>query len=134
MNRLLLASLLILMIAYLGEAQNTSSLTTLEKVHQVLLDDHPTFDNLPMERPAIRTIKPFKCKIFPAQVKSSLQVHLPLTDNFTLRLVDASGNILFTHMQIFGENHVNLGHLKADRYYVEITSDKGKIVEEIVKT
>ncbi|NND35415.1 MAG: T9SS type A sorting domain-containing protein, partial [Saprospiraceae bacterium] len=62
------------------------------------------------------------------------QVVLPLTENFTFRLVDSAGNVLFSHYQIFGENQVNLSHLKADKYFVEISSDKGKIVEKITKT
>lgn len=79
-------------------------------------------------------IKPFECKVFPREVQSSLQVILPISEVFTLRLVDEKGNVLFVHYQIFGENQVNLGHLKAAKYFVEISSSKGKIVEEITKT
>ncbi|MBK8506566.1 MAG: hypothetical protein IPL46_32840 [Saprospiraceae bacterium] len=73
-------------------------------------------------------IKPFECQIFPREVQSSLQVILPISDVFTLRLVDEKGNVLFAHYQIFGENQVNLSHLKAAKYFVEISSSKGKIV------
>ncbi len=82
----------------------------------------------------LKVIKPFQYEIYPSQVDNNLQVILPLTDNFTLRLVDQKGKVLFSHFQIFGENQVNLGHLKADTYLVEISSTKGKIIEEITKT
>ncbi len=78
--------------------------------------------------------KPFRCQIFPVHVESNLQVILPLQENFTLRLVDEEGNILFSHYQIFGENQVNLSHLKAAKYFVEITSSKGTVIEQIIKT
>jgi hypothetical protein len=79
-------------------------------------------------------MKPFECRIFPTEVKSHLQVILPMGEDFTLRLVDENGNILFSHYQIFGENQVNLDHLRAAKYFVEISSSRGKIVEEITKT
>ena len=79
-------------------------------------------------------IRPFECRIFPREVQSSLQVILPISEIFTLRLVDEKGNVLFAHYQIFGENQVNLSHLKAAKYFVEISSSKGKIIEEITKT
>lgn len=79
-------------------------------------------------------MRPFECRIFPTEVKSHLQVILPMGEEFTLRLVDENGNILFSHHQIFGENQVNLDHLRAAKYFVEISSSHGKIVEEITKT
>ncbi len=79
-------------------------------------------------------MKPFECRIFPTEVKSHLQVILPMGEDFTLRLVDENGNILFSHYQIFGENQVNLDHLRAAKYFVEISSSRGKIIEEITKT
>jgi hypothetical protein len=81
-----------------------------------------------------KDLKPFKCSIFPKEVKSYLQVVLPMDQNFSLRLIDSNGQILFHHLQIFGENQVNLGHLKADKYFLEISSPMGQIREEITKT
>ncbi|MCB0685670.1 MAG: T9SS type A sorting domain-containing protein [Saprospiraceae bacterium] len=79
-------------------------------------------------------VKPFEYQIYPAQVKSKLQIILPASENFTMRLVDEQGNVLLSHFQIFGENQLNLGHLKAAKYFVEISSPKGKVIEEITKT
>jgi len=109
-------------------------------VHPIVLDqlqkEVSTLTELTVE--SVKAVhlkaKPFECKIFPMQVENNLQVILPMSDNFTFRLVDVDGNVLFSHYQIFGENQVNLSHLKANKYFVEISSDKGKIVEEITKT
>lgn len=80
------------------------------------------------------SVRPFEYKVFPERVDSKLQIILPTTENFTMRLVDEDGNVLFSHYQIFGENQVNLGHLKAAKYFVELSCPRGKVVQEITKT
>lgn len=78
--------------------------------------------------------RPFDYRVFPSEVDSKLQIILPTSENFTMRLVDEDGNVLLSHYQIFGENQLNLGHLKAARYFVELSCPKGKVVEPITKT
>ena len=103
---------------------------------EILPDQIEGMDSSGYEMTTVLTAntKPFRCQIFPVHVESNLQVILPLQENFTLRLVDEEGNILFSHYQIFGENQVNLSHLKAAKYFVEITSSKGTVIEQIIKT
>ena len=127
MYRLLTTLMIIGLIHVKNQAQTTTSKTQ-ERQENKELVIHGTSDL------TNAMIKPFECQIFPREVQSSLQVILPISEVFTLRLVDEKGTVLFAHYQIFGENQVNLGHLKAAKYFVEISSSKGKIIEEITKT
>lgn len=124
--------LITFMIIGLGEVSGQAQTTKTQSENQIE-EDSDLLINVVADL-AQTTIKPFECKIFPRQVKSSLQVILPMSEVFTLRLVDETGNLLLAHYEIFGENQVNLSHLKAAKYFVEISSKKGKIVEEILKT
>lgn len=95
-------------------------------------EDQPVLNDTILVKEA--RIKPFEYQVYPVEVDSKLQIILPTSENFTMRLVDESGNVLLSHYQIFGENQLNLGHLKAAKYFVELSCPKGKVVEEITKT
>lgn len=132
MNRILFPSFF-LIIGFSLNAQVYPSLVSICELERSISSSVEALSQIEELRPR-RVVRPFECRIYPVLVESNLQVVLPITENYTLRLVDSDGKVLFSHYQIFGENQVNLGHLKADKYFVEISSDKGMIVEKITKT
>ena len=123
-----------LMFVYLFVGVNGFAQTTPKSVPVIVMEDDTDIVNDASLDISHVAVKPFDYEIFPTQVESKLQVVLPATEVFTMRLVDEDGNVLFTHFQIFGENQVNLGHLKAAKYFVELSCPKGKVVQEITKT
>jgi hypothetical protein len=132
MNRILFP-IFFFLLGFSLQAQVYPSLVSICELERSISSSVETLSQIPELKPR-RIIRPFECKIYPVLVESKLQVVLPVTENYTLRLVDSQGKVLFSHYQIFGENQVNLGHLKAAKYFVEISSDKGMIVEKITKT
>jgi len=123
----------LMLICLLVQVKGFTQITT-KSVPVIIMEEDTDLIDDASEDLSHMMVKPFEYQIFPTEVDSKLQVVLPTTEIFTLRLVDENGNVLFSHYQIFGENQVNLGHLKAAKYFVELSCPKGKVVQEITKT